>query len=74
MPTGDDVRTVRLTDGGPMMVQGPVRVETPDGHIVESDRFVVAICTCRRSKTYPLCDSSHRKKCRTDKGSAQRSP
>ena len=44
-----------------MMVQGPVRVETPDGRIVESDRFVVAICTCRRSKTYPLCDTSHRR-------------
>ncbi|MDT5336777.1 MAG: hypothetical protein QOD90_2282 [Mycobacterium sp.] len=74
MPTGDDVRTVRLTDGGPMMVQGPVRVETPDGRTVESDRFMVAICTCRRSKTYPLCDTSHRKKCRTGKGSDQRSP
>ncbi|WP_082570199.1 CDGSH iron-sulfur domain-containing protein [Mycobacterium sp. Root135] len=45
-----------------MMVQGPVRVETPDGSTIESDRFMVAICTCRRSKTYPLCDTSHRKK------------
>ncbi|WP_242456166.1 CDGSH iron-sulfur domain-containing protein [Mycolicibacterium sp. P1-18] len=48
-----------------MMVQGPVRVETPDGATVESDRFMVAICTCRRSKTYPLCDTSHRKKRRS---------
>jgi CDGSH-type Zn-finger protein len=73
VPTGDDVRTVRVTDGGPMMVQGPVRIETPDGRIVESDRFAVAICTCRRSKTYPLCDTSHRKKSRTGKDSVQRS-
>lgn len=58
----DDVRLVRLTAGGPMMVQGPVRVETPDGTTVESDRFMVAICTCRRSKTYPMCDTSHRKR------------
>ena len=35
---------------------------TPDGSTVESDRFMVAICTCRRSKTYPLCDTSHRRK------------
>jgi len=60
--TAYDVRRVRLTAGGPMMVQGPVRVEMPDGSTVESDRFMVAICTCRRSKTYPLCDTSHRKK------------
>jgi CDGSH-type Zn-finger protein len=63
--TDDDVRLVRLTAGGPMMVQGPVRVETPDGSIVESNRFMVAICTCRRSKTYPMCDTSHRKKRRS---------
>ncbi|MCW2512569.1 MAG: iron-binding protein [Mycobacterium sp.] len=62
MPTDDDARVVRITDGGPMMVQGPVRIEMPDGTTVESDRFLVAICTCRRSKTYPLCDTSHRKR------------
>jgi hypothetical protein len=42
------------------MVQGPVRIEMPDGSVVESDRFMVAICTCRRSKSYPLYDTSHR--------------
>jgi CDGSH-type Zn-finger protein len=42
------------------MVQGPVRIEMADGGVVESDRFMVAICTCRRSKSYPLCDTSHR--------------
>ncbi|OBI75183.1 iron-binding protein [Mycobacterium sp. E740] len=42
------------------MVQGPVRIEMPDGEVVESDRFMVAVCTCRRSKDYPLCDTSHR--------------
>ncbi|MGW6484595.1 CDGSH iron-sulfur domain-containing protein [Streptomyces sp. NPDC055059] len=25
-----------------------------------SHRFTVAICTCRRSRTYPWCDTSHR--------------
>ncbi|MGK2879553.1 MAG: CDGSH iron-sulfur domain-containing protein [Mycobacterium sp.] len=45
-----------------MMVQGPVCIELPDGEKVESDRFMVAICACRRSKTFPLCDTSHRKR------------
>ncbi|TPG28332.1 CDGSH iron-sulfur domain-containing protein [Mycolicibacterium hodleri] len=56
------------------MVQGPVRIETPDGVVVESDRFMVAICTCRRSKNYPLCDTSHRKRTRSERRSDQRSP
>ncbi|WP_111509317.1 CDGSH iron-sulfur domain-containing protein [Mycobacterium kyogaense] len=55
-------RTVRVVPGGPVMVEGPVRVELPDGSVVESDRFMVAICACRRSKTYPLCDTSHRRR------------
>jgi len=45
---------------GPVLVEGPVCIELPDGSTVESDRFMVAICTCRRSNTYPLCDASHR--------------
>ncbi|ODQ94893.1 CDGSH iron-sulfur domain-containing protein [Mycolicibacterium holsaticum] len=53
-------RTVRIVPSGPVMVQGPVRIEMPDGSVVESDRFMVAICACKRSKNYPLCDTSHR--------------
>lgn len=53
-------RTVRVVPNGPLMVQGPVRIEMPDGSVVASDRFMVAICTCRRSKDYPMCDTSHR--------------
>jgi CDGSH-type Zn-finger protein len=56
----NESRVVRVTASGPVMVQGPVRIELPDGAVVESDRFMVAICTCRRSKNYPLCDTSHR--------------
>ncbi|WP_126337087.1 CDGSH iron-sulfur domain-containing protein [Mycolicibacterium chitae] len=44
------------------MVEGPVCIEMPDGSTVESDRFMVAICACRRSKNYPLCDTSHRRR------------
>ncbi|HZN80017.1 MAG TPA: CDGSH iron-sulfur domain-containing protein [Mycobacterium sp.] len=56
----DKPRMVRVVPSGPVMVEGPVRIEMPDGTVVESDRFMVAICTCRRSKSYPLCDTSHR--------------
>ena len=70
--TDEQVRTVRIVDAGPVMVQGPVRIELPDGSVVESDRFMVAICTCRRSKDYPMCDTSHRCR-RRAKQSVQRS-
>ena len=56
-----ETRVVRVVEHGPMLVEGPVRIELPDGSTVESDRFMVAICTCRRSATYPLCDTSHRR-------------
>jgi CDGSH-type Zn-finger protein len=63
---------VQVTPNGPVLISGPVRIEMPDGSVVESDRFMVAVCTCRRSKDYPLCDTSHRR-CRPVKGgSAQR--
>lgn len=62
----DDVRIVRIVPSGPVLVEGPVRIELPDGSTVESDRFMVAICTCRRSKSYPLCDTSHRRVRRVD--------
>lgn len=52
---------VQVVPGGPVLVSGPVRIEMPDGAVVESDRFMVAICSCRRSADYPLCDTSHRR-------------
>jgi CDGSH-type Zn-finger protein len=58
--TDSESRLVRVVPSGPVLVQGPVRIELHDGTVVDSDRFMVAICTCRRSKDYPLCDTSHR--------------
>jgi CDGSH-type Zn-finger protein len=67
-------RIVRVVPNGPVMVEGPVRIEMPDGSVVESDRFMVAICACRRSKNFPLCDTSHRKRKRAEPpSSGQRS-
>jgi CDGSH-type Zn-finger protein len=66
-------RVVRVVPSGPVLVEGPVRIEMPDGSVVESDRFMVAICACRRSKNYPLCDTSHRRRQRSEDTSGQRS-
>lgn len=69
MPTDDrDRRRVVVVPGGPVLVEGPVELVTEDGETVTSDRFVVAVCACRRSRRYPLCDTSHRRKARGDGG------
>ncbi|MGA5325538.1 CDGSH iron-sulfur domain-containing protein [Streptomyces griseoincarnatus] len=55
-----EARRVVMSRKGPMLVEGPVEVELEDGSVVSSDRFQVALCTCRRSRRYPWCDTSHR--------------
>lgn len=35
-----------------------------DGTVVRSERFLVALCACRRSRRYPFCDTSHRRRVR----------
>jgi CDGSH-type Zn-finger protein len=62
---GPAQRRVRIVPGGPMLVEGPVEVVLDDGTTVTSDRFLVALCACRRSHTYPFCDTSHRRRVRT---------
>ncbi|MER6220784.1 CDGSH iron-sulfur domain-containing protein [Streptomyces sp. 900105755] len=51
---------IRVQRDGPLLVEGPVEVVGEDGVVTESRRFVVAVCTCRRSRTFPWCDTSHR--------------
>ncbi|MGH3870372.1 MAG: CDGSH iron-sulfur domain-containing protein [Pseudonocardiaceae bacterium] len=59
------LRRVTIVSDGPLLVEGPVELVTPDGEVVQSERFVVAICVCRRSKRYPFCDTSHRRRVRS---------
>jgi CDGSH-type Zn-finger protein len=58
------------TDRAPVRVwvdpQGPTYIEGPVEVLVDGEagptvinRFRVAICACRRSARYPLCDGSH---------------
>ncbi|RAY17182.1 CDGSH iron-sulfur domain-containing protein [Actinomadura craniellae] len=70
MPTGPrhetdpDRRRVTVVPDGPILVEGPVEIVLDDGRKVVSDRFVVALCACRRSRRFPLCDTSHRRRTR----------
>ncbi|MFB7375001.1 CDGSH iron-sulfur domain-containing protein [Streptomyces sp. NPDC056222] len=59
---------------GPVLVEGPVEIVLEDGTVARSDRFMVAVCTCRRSRTYPWCDTSHRPRERTTSTSEDRDP
>ncbi|MDP5316332.1 CDGSH iron-sulfur domain-containing protein [Streptomyces poriferorum] len=56
---------------GPVLVEGPVEIVQEDGTTATSERFVVAVCTCRRSRAYPWCDTSHRRRTKSS-GSAGR--
>lgn len=56
---GADV-TVTVCPDGPLLVRGPAQLRTADGHLVEHDRPVLALCRCGRSRLKPLCDGSHR--------------
>ncbi|MFI6290398.1 CDGSH iron-sulfur domain-containing protein [Nonomuraea sp. NPDC050790] len=65
MPTEPATRRdtrVTMVPGGPMLVEGPVEVVLEDGSTVRSERFLVALCACRRSRRLPFCDASHRRR------------
>jgi CDGSH-type Zn-finger protein len=64
----DPPRRIAARRRGPLLVEGPVEVELEDGSVVTSDRFRVALCTCARSRTFPWCDTSHRRTARSAGG------
>ncbi|MFB6673015.1 CDGSH iron-sulfur domain-containing protein [Streptomyces sp. NPDC056390] len=55
-------RRVNIAPEGPLLVEGPVEVVDDEGVVHVSRRFQVAICICRRSRTFPWCDTSHRRR------------
>lgn len=65
MPPDALPNRVVVTSDGPLLVQGPVQVELPDGRVATSDRPVTAICVCGSSARYPFCDTSHRRRVRS---------
>lgn len=62
LPRDPRPRRVTIDPEGPLLVEGPVEVVAEDGSVIASRRFTTAICTCRRSRAYPWCDTSHRRR------------
>ena len=57
--SGDEVAvTVRVTQGGPLSVQGPVQVVDDAGNVLRVTTRV-ALCRCGSSGDKPFCDGSH---------------
>ncbi|MFE1270123.1 CDGSH iron-sulfur domain-containing protein [Streptomyces sp. NPDC058757] len=73
-PCGTPARRAFVDPEGPVLVEGPVEIVLADGTVARSDRFTVAICTCRRSRTYPWCDTSHRRRERAPRPTDDRKP
>ncbi|MEU0787690.1 CDGSH iron-sulfur domain-containing protein [Streptomyces sp. NPDC006173] len=65
MTPASGCRRVNVEPNGPVLVEGPVEIVRDDGTIARSNRFMVAVCTCRRSRSYPWCDTSHRARVKT---------
>ena len=64
MPPDGVPHRVVVTSDGPLLVDGPVEIELPDGRRVTSERPVTAVCVCGNSRRYPFCDTSHRRRVR----------
>jgi uncharacterized Fe-S cluster protein YjdI len=57
-PPSDGVVIVRVSAVGPLVVSGPVRVETEEGRVLlEGD--AVSLCRCGHTANPPFCDGSH---------------
>ncbi len=65
---------MRIVKGGPMLVEGPVEVVLDDGSTAVSDRWLVALCTSWRSRSYPFCDTSHRCRVRASRTTPEDTP
>jgi CDGSH-type Zn-finger protein len=55
--------TVRITptENGPLLVEGPIVVQQPDGTVIRETEKAF-LCRCGFSEKKPFCDGSHAKK------------
>jgi CDGSH-type Zn-finger protein len=60
--------TITPKVNGPLLVQGPVRITTPDGSEIAvpprkdgTPAQVIVLCRCGASGTKPFCDGSHKR-------------
>lgn len=52
---------VEVTENGPLLVYGTIKVTHKDGTIEKKNK-TTAFCRCGHSQNKPYCDGSHRKK------------
>ncbi|MEQ9307342.1 MAG: (4Fe-4S)-binding protein [Marinoscillum sp.] len=55
-----EILSIEVTENGPLMIDGKLRVRMADGSIHERDKKT-ALCRCGGSQKKPFCDGSHRK-------------
>jgi uncharacterized Fe-S cluster protein YjdI len=55
-----DEQIVEVTENGPLMVYGNIKVKMPDGSELSKSR-ATAFCRCGASGNKPYCDGSHKK-------------
>lgn len=51
---------IKVRDGGPLKVTGPVRVVDAEGNAFALPEGPIALCRCGLSQDKPFCDRSHR--------------
>ena len=56
----DRIAVVRVTEGGPLLIRGPLRLVDEEGREVRTRRRVNALCRCGRSARQPFCDGTHK--------------
>ena len=56
----EDEVVIKVRDGGPYKVTGPVRLTDAAGAPLATPDGPLALCRCGRSRTKPYCDRSHR--------------
>ena len=63
-----EIPTITPKPHGPLIVQGPVRIVTPDGRELPvpprkdgKPAEVVVLCRCGGSATKPFCDGTHKR-------------
>lgn len=63
-----ELPTITPKPNGPLIVQGPVRIVTPDGRELPvpprkdgKPAEVVVLCRCGGSATKPFCDGTHKR-------------
>ncbi len=62
------ITTITPKANGPLIVEGPVRIVTPDGRELPvpplkdgTPAQVVKLCRCGHSATKPFCDGTHKR-------------